>query len=130
MVQVLFLIGRIILGVFYLFNAVNHLTRLDEMSRWAASKGVPAARVLVVVTGAMLLVGGLTVLLGVYPAVGVAALTVFFVPVTFWMHDFWAVQDPLQRVVQMVNFTKNLALLASAWILLAVPQPWPLSLAR
>ncbi len=130
MVDALFLAGRIILGVYYLFNAFNHFTRANEMGHWAASKGVPAARVLVVAAGLLLLVGGVTILLGVYPAVGVAALTVFFIPVTFWMHDFWAVQDPMQKMAQMVNFTKNLALLASAWMLLAIPQPWPLALLR
>jgi putative oxidoreductase len=128
--DVVFLIGRVILGAYYLFNASNHFLRLEMMTGYAASKGVPAPRVFVVVTGILLLVGGLTVLLGVYPVVGVAALVLFFIPVTFWMHDFWAEQDPMAKTMQMVNFTKNLALLGAALMLLAIPQPWPLSLGR
>jgi uncharacterized membrane protein YphA (DoxX/SURF4 family) len=125
-----FLIGRVILGAYYLFNASNHFFRLEMMSAYAASKRVPAPKVFVVVTGILLLVGGLTILLGVYPVVGVAALVVFFIPVTFWMHDFWVEQDPMAKTMQMVNFTKNLALLGAALMLLAIPQPWPLSLGR
>jgi len=124
----LFLIGRVILGAYYLFNAFNHFTRLEMLSGYAASKGVPASRALTFVAGVLLLVGALSILVGVYPTVGVAALVLFFIPVTFRMHDFWAVQDPMQKVSQMVNFTKNLALLGAALTLLAIPQPWPLSL--
>jgi uncharacterized membrane protein YphA (DoxX/SURF4 family) len=125
-----FLAGRIILGVYYLFNAFNHFTRVEMLSGYAASKGVPAPRLATLVAGVLLLVGGLSILLGVYPVVGVVALAAFFIPVTFWMHDFWAVQDPMQKTVQMVNFTKNLALLGAALMLLAIPQPWPMSLGR
>jgi len=28
----------------------------------------------------------------------------------------------------MTNFKKNIALLGAAWMLLLIPQPWPLSL--
>jgi putative oxidoreductase len=128
--EIAFLVGRIILGVFYLFNASNHFARLEMLSGYAASKRVPAPKLTTFVSGVLLLVGGLSVLLGVYPVVGVVALAVFLIPVTFWMHDFWAVQDPMQRTIQMVNFTKNLALLGAALTLLAVPQPWPLSLGK
>jgi uncharacterized membrane protein YphA (DoxX/SURF4 family) len=128
--DVLFLVGRIILGGYYLFNAFNHFSRMGMLSGYAASKGVPAAKLATVVSGLLLLVGGLSILLGVYPGVGVTALVVFFIPVSFWMHNFWAVQDPMQKMVEMVNFTKNMALLGAALMLLAIPQPWPLSLGR
>jgi hypothetical protein len=34
----------------------------------------------------------------------------------------------MQRMGEMVNFNKNLALAGSALMFLAIPQPWPLSL--
>ncbi len=123
----LFLIGRVVVGGFYLFNALNHFSRTEMLSGYAASKGVPSPRAMVLLTGLLLLVGGLSLLLGVYPRVGVAAVVVFLVLVAFWMHNFWAVQDPMQKTVEMVNFTKNLALAGSALMFLAIPEPWPLS---
>ncbi|MDR7554230.1 MAG: DoxX family membrane protein [Armatimonadota bacterium] len=128
--ETLFIIGRILLGGFYLFNALNHFTKADMMAGYAGSKGVPAPKAMVLVTGVLLLIGGLSILFGVYPTVGVLALVVFFVPVTFWMHNFWAVQDPMQKTMEMVQFAKNMALLGAALALLAIPQPWPLSLGR
>jgi len=126
-VDVLFLIGRIVLGAYYLFNAFNHFSRTEMLSGYAASKGVPSPRAMVLLTGLLLLVGGLSFLFGVYPRLGVAAVVVFLVPVAFWMHNFWAVQDPMQKTMEMVNFTKNLALAASALMFLAIPEPWPFS---
>lgn len=125
-----FLIGRIILGIYYLFNASNHFRRLGMMSGYAASKGVPAPRLFVVVTGILLLIGGVSMLLGLWPVIGVAALVAFFIPVSFWMHNFWAVRDPMAKALEMVNFTKNMALLGSALMFLAIPQPWPMSLGQ
>lgn len=126
--EAVFLIGRIILGIYYLFNASNHFLRLDMMTGYAASKGVPAPRLSVAVSGILLLIGGVSILLGIRPAVGVVALVVFFIPVSFWMHNFWAVQDPMARMLEMVNFTKNMALMGSTLMFLAIPQPWPFSL--
>jgi len=91
---------------------------------------VPAREALVRGTGCLLRVGGLGIRFGVYPTVGILALVGFFVPVTFGMHNFWTVQDPMQRTVETVQFAKNMALLGATLALLAIPQPWPLSLGR
>ncbi len=42
--EVAFLLGRTVLGVCYLFNAFNHLTRLEMLSGYAASRRVPAPK--------------------------------------------------------------------------------------
>jgi len=124
---ILFL-SRIILGLYFLFNSFNHFRNLNSMAGWAQSKNVPAAKFMVALTGIFLLIGGLSILLGVYVEVGITALTLFFLPVTFVMHDFWRETDPQMKMMQMVNFMKNLALWAAILALLFVPQPWPLSL--
>jgi putative oxidoreductase len=125
--QSLFLAARIVLGAYYLFNALNHFTMHGMMSAYAASKGVPAPGLSVLVAGILLLIGGLSIITGYKPTIGVIALVVFLVPVTFFMHNFWAEQEQMMRLNQMVNFLKNIALLASAVMFLAIPQPWPKS---
>ncbi len=125
---IIFLIGRIIVGVFYLFNASNHFFQVNAMSGYAQSKGVPSPKLAVLVSGALLLIGGLSILTGFLPVIGVIALVLFFVPIVFMMHAFWKVQDPMAKMGEMVNFTKDVALLGSALMFLAVPQPWPFSI--
>ena len=60
--------------------------------------------------------------------IGVAAVALFMLGVSPMMHNFWAVNDPMQRMHEMINFTKNMALLGSALMFLAIPQPWAFSL--
>jgi len=122
-----FLVGRFIVGIYYLYNAYNHFSKLNMMSGYAQSKGVPSPKVAVFAAGILLLVGGLSIITGYQPTIGAVALVLFFLPVTFMMHNFWKVQDPMARMGEMVNFTKNMALMGSALMFLAIPQPWPFS---
>lgn len=124
----LFLIGRAVLGLYYLYSGLNHLTKHKMMTGYAQSMGVPTPGLAVVVTGLMLIAGGLSILLGAYVRVGLALIVIFLVPVAFKMHAFWKVQDPMMRGGQMANFMKNLALAASTLMLLAIPEPWLWSL--
>ncbi|MCX8029602.1 MAG: hypothetical protein N2712_06365 [Brevinematales bacterium] len=78
-------------------------------------------------TGILLLIAGVTIITGLFPKIGVLSLTLFFIPVTIIMHNFWFVSDD-QKVTEMINFLKNFALMFSSWIFLTIPEPWPLSL--
>jgi len=122
------LVGRIIFGGFFIFNGINHFMNLGMMSGYTASKKVPAPRVAVALTGLMLLAGGLSVVLGVWPVIGLVLLILFLVPVAFIMHNFWAVEDPMQRQGEQVNFMKNLALAGAALALMYGASGWPLSI--
>ena len=112
-------LGRIFFGGFFVFNGFNHFKMLDMMSGYAKSKGAPLPKLSVAVSGLLLLDGGVSVLFNVLPSIGLAALVLFLIPVTFIMHAFWKVQDPTAKMHEMVNFTKNLALLGAVLILLA-----------
>jgi putative oxidoreductase len=48
----------------------------------------------------------------------------FLLAVSFPIHNFWAEADPAQRMADMVNFTKNMALVGATLIMAAIPQPW------
>jgi len=128
MEAILFLVARLLFGGYFVFNALNHFTQTSAMTGYAQSKGVPAPKLAVTFTGLLLLIGGVSVLFGIYPILGATALVLFLVPVTFTMHTFWKIEDPQMKMAEKVNFTKNLALVGGALLLLAIPQPWPASL--
>jgi len=125
-----FLVGRILVGCYYLQSAFHHFTNVGHLARAAAAHGVPAPEVGVIVGGLLLLAAGLSFLLGLFPRLGVAAVVLFLVPVTLIMHAFWADNDPMQRQANIVNFSKNVGLLGSSLMFLAVPRPWPYSVER
>jgi uncharacterized membrane protein YphA (DoxX/SURF4 family) len=125
-----FLFGRILVGCYYLQAAFHHFTDVSHLSRAAAAHGVPAPEVAIIGAGVLLLVAGLSFLLGAFPRLGVAAIVLFLVPVTLIMHPFWADRVPAQQQADLINFTKNVGLLGSALMFLAVPRPWPYSVER
>jgi len=122
------LVGRLLFGGYFVYNGLNHLVALKMLSGYAASKGVPSPSLLVVLSGVLILLGGLGVISGLLPTWGLAGIAAFLVIVTPVMHRFWELTDPMQRIGERVNFTKNLALLGAALALMAIGQPWPWSL--
>ena len=126
--EILLLVGRIVFGAFFVMSGFNHFTNVKMMSGYTASKGVPAPALAVVGTGVLLVAGGLSVILGFLPVVGLLLLIVFLVPTAFLMHDYWRVEDPMMRAGEQVNFLKNIALAGAALALIYGASSWPLTI--
>lgn len=122
--SILFLIGRFVFGGYFLMNAWNHFKHVESLTGYAQFKGVPASRAAVLVSGTLLFLGGLGVVLGVAPETALAALIIFLVPVSFKMHAFWKETDPSARMMERIQFMKNMALIGACLMLYAVPTPW------
>jgi putative oxidoreductase len=125
-----FLIGRLLFGGYFISAGINHFRQTSQLSQYAASKRVPKPDVMVRVTGTMLVMGGTSILLGVKPKLGTLAILGFLAGVSPVMHDFWKAEQPEQRMNDMINFTKNLALAGGAMALMGVEEPWPASLTK
>jgi putative oxidoreductase len=119
MEAILLYLGRILFGGYFAYNGFNNLKMLDMMSGYAKSKGAPMPKLSVAFSAVLLIVGGLSVLFDILPGFGLIALALFLVPVTFIIHPFWKIQDPMAKMGEMINFTKNIALLGAVLILLA-----------
>ena len=122
--NILLLIGRIIFGGFFIYSGVNHFIRFEMMTQYAKMKRVPFPAIAQGMTGLMLLLGGLSIMFGIYPFVGILLLVAFLIPVTLMMHNFWSLADPQMRMADKINFMKNMALLGALLMLLAIPSPW------
>jgi uncharacterized membrane protein YphA (DoxX/SURF4 family) len=125
--RAVFLLGRAIFGGFFAFSGINHFTHREQMSGYAAAKGTPAPDAAVLGGGAMLMAGGLSVITGVKPRQGLAALVAFLVPVSLQMHRFWDIENPAERQNEMIHFMKNMALAGAALSLMQIREPWPAS---
>ncbi|MCE9585299.1 DoxX family protein [Candidatus Nomurabacteria bacterium] len=118
----LFVVGRILLGVYFLISGYNHFKNLKMLTGYADSKGVPMPATSVVLTGLMMVLGGAGVLLGIYTQISILLLVVFLIITTFMMHQFWTVADPMQKMGEEINFKKNLALVGALLCMLAIPS--------
>jgi putative oxidoreductase len=122
----LFLIGRLIFGGFFAYNGANLILANAMMAEYAAGKGVPAPEAAVIVAGLLILAGGLSLMLGFQPLVGIGCIALFLLIVTPVMHNFWA-ETGAAQTADMINFTKNVALLGGCLALCGVPRPWAYS---
>ncbi|HKW27222.1 MAG TPA: DoxX family protein [Terriglobales bacterium] len=122
-----FLLGRLVFGGFFLYSGIHHFLDRKMLSQYAAGKKVPLPDVAVVASGAMMVVGGASILSGVKPKLGALAVVGFLAGVSPMIHDFWSHQDPNQRHTEPANFSKNMVLLGGALALMGVEEPWPVS---
>ena len=125
--EIIFLIGRILFGMFFLVLGVNHFKKLEQMTQYAASKKVPSPKLATIFTGLLLVLGGLGVIFGIYVTLALWVLVIFLVPTGFIMHNFWAVPEE-EKMTQMINFLRNIALAGASLMLLSLPLPWDLSI--
>lgn len=122
-----FLIGRLIFGGFFIYSGIHHFTEHTMLTGYARSKNIPMPDTAVAATGTALVLGGASILAGVKPRLGTAAVIGFLAGVSPVMHDFWHKEDPQERTAEMINFSKNMALLGGAMALMGVEEPWPVS---
>lgn len=112
------MLGRILLGGYFIMMGINHFMKMDMMSGYASSKGVPSPKLAVAITGLMLILGGAGVLSYMYLTWSLWILVAFLFFVSFKMHAFWKEEDPTTKMTEMQNFLKNMALLGALILLL------------
>jgi putative oxidoreductase len=122
-----FLLGRMLFGGYFVMSGINHFKQTSQLAQYAGAKGVPKPDFAVRATGAVLIAGGTSILLGAKPKLGAAAIIGFLAGVSPIMHDFWKQEAPEQRMNDVINFTKNLALAGGAAALMGMDEPWPAS---
>jgi putative oxidoreductase len=109
------LIGRIFFSLIFLQTAFNHFS--GKTIAYAASQNVPLASVLVPLSGVLAIVGGASIVLGYKARLGAWLIVLFLIPVTFMMHKFWAITDPMMKQMQMAMFMKNISMLGGALLI-------------
>lgn len=124
------LAGRAIFGGYFIYNGVNHFTNRQMMADYARSKGVPAPAVAVAVSGAMIVAGGISIISGAWPKLGAGLISTFLLGVSPQMHAFWKEEDQQAQMAEMVNFTKNMALVGASLMAAGHPEPWPWGLGQ
>ena len=115
--DILVLIGRILFSAIFIGSGVQHITRVAMMSPHAAARGVPAPNLTVRLGGAMVFIGGISVLLGAYARIGAAMLVLFLIPTAIVMHNYWTLSDPVARANDQAHFFKDLALAGAALLI-------------
>jgi putative oxidoreductase len=119
------LLGRFLFSGIFLLTVASHFT--GKAVGYAAAAGVPFPQIAVPLSGVVAIVGALSIVFGYKARLGAWLLVLFLVPVTFTMHKFWGIADPMMAQMQMAHFMKNMALIGGA-LLISQFGTGPLSL--
>jgi len=100
------LIGRVLIGLIFVMSGINKIADPQGTQQYMVGMGITTATTFLY-AGAVCLevVGGLSLLLGVWAKWGAAALIVFMIPATLIFHTNFGDQN------QTIHFLKNLAMI-------------------
>lgn len=113
------LIGRTLLALIFVMAGFNKITGFAGTAGYIASKGLPMAEVLTVLTIIIELGAGLLIIIGWQARWAATAIFLFLIPVTFIFHAFWTVTDPQAQYMDMLMFMKNLAIMGGMLMIVA-----------
>jgi putative oxidoreductase len=111
-------VGRILLAGIFLSAGFAKVADPAGTAAAMTAEGIPASQLLVWLAAAAEILGGLSLLVGLFARVGAAILILFLVPTTLIFHDFWAYSGQ-EQVMQMSNFFKNIAIMGGLALVIA-----------
>jgi putative oxidoreductase len=112
------LIGRILLAILFIKSGWGKIGGFEQTAGYMASKGLPMAEVLLVITILLELVGGAMLVVGYKARWAALAFAAWLVPVTLVFHQFWGI--PAEQVQNQTNhFFKNVAIFGGMLVVFA-----------
>jgi len=117
--ETLLIVGRILFALIFVGAGIGHLAQSGASAGYAASRGVPNARLLVRVSGVLIAAGGLGVILGVWMDLAALGLSIYTVVAAFMVHHFWSDEEPT-RTAEMSMFMKNVSIAGAGLVMFAL----------
>ena len=113
------LIGRILIGLFFFYQAFDTMVFFDDTRETLSSYGIHFAQdFLIVCSIIILLIGSIMVIIGYYASIGALLLFVYWLVFTIVVYSFW--NEPAEtKNLHMQSFMRNLALCGGLLILVA-----------
>ncbi|MEP6388957.1 MAG: DoxX family protein [Halioglobus sp.] len=110
--RLMLLVGRGLLGIYFILPGISKITGFAATSEYMAAHGVPLIPVLLVVTIVVQIGGGLALMFGFKTQVVAFVLAGLILVINLFMHNFWVMEEGMERNHELQNFVKNLAIMA------------------
>jgi putative oxidoreductase len=114
------LIGRAMLAWFYLSAALAMMGDFEGSSQMLMMSHLPAPKLLLVFAMVVLVLGGLSLLLGFHVRAGALMLFTFTIIASVLMHDFWKITNPIDRAADYEIFARNIAIAGGLLLLVGM----------
>ncbi|MEP0201457.1 MAG: DoxX family protein [Halioglobus sp.] len=110
--RLMLLVGRGLLGLYFILPGISKITGFAATSEYMAAHGVPLIPVLLFVTIVVQIGGGLALMFGFKTQVVAFVLAGLTLVINLFMHNFWVMEEGMERNHELQNFVKNLAIMA------------------
>ena len=111
------IIGRSLLGLYFIVPGLGKIFDFMATLSLMKLKGVPFSSVLLPLTIAIQLLGGVFLILGHHLRQTSITLFGLTILINIYIHDFWTLANDPSYAHEMQNFVKNLAIAAGLLVL-------------
>ena len=118
--DIVMIIGRVLFALVFVASGLNHLTKAKSMEGYAQFKKVPMPMPSIYLSGLLMVLGALSVVLGIYADLGSLVLAVLLILMAVKMHDFWTQTDPQAKQGETASFFKNVSMAGAALFIFAL----------
>lgn len=112
-----FLVGRFLLGLYFVMPGVMKITAYTGTLELMISKGVPFAGALLPLTIVLQIGLGLMLMAGKQLRISALLLFGLTILINIFIHNFWALQGDPSYAHELQNFVKNLGIAAGLLVL-------------
>lgn len=104
------LVGRVVLAWYFLSEAMSTIGNWEATVSLMALKHIPAAPAVLALALIVLILGGVSLLLGYQTRYGAMFLFAFVLAATLVMHDYWNIHNATDREADYETFARNIAI--------------------
>lgn len=114
--RILFVMVSITSGLFF------HLRMRSTAVGYARQAGAPLPELTVPLTGIAIAGAGILIILGIWVDLAALVLAACLASFAVFMHAFWKIDEPQQRMMEQTQFQKDMALAGGALVLVYLFQ--------
>ena len=119
MTATLIIVGRFLLGLYFFQAGVRNFMKLPLHTGILEKKGIPMPRESLILALAVQVLGGLSVGLGIFPAIGAIGLILFTIAANALYHNFTQFTGD-ERVSHIGSVMTNLAIIGGFLLVIAI----------
>ncbi len=109
---------QLLLSGIFIYGGWGAFSKPGGRPKLVAAAGIPRPEQAVVLNGAVMIVAGLLLSLGIAPRIAAALLIGSLIPTTIVGHPFWKDEPGPEREKQLLQFLKNLGLISGLLMVL------------
>ena len=113
----IYITGRVLIGLYFLVPGIFKILSFSEYIQIVTINDVPFPALSLIIVIMCQLIFGSSIILGRFLKVGSIVLALNVALFNFYIHDFWNINDVINKNHEIQNFIKNSAIIAGLLVL-------------